>query len=354
MIQSCFFLIVEINKISYIHFKFENLKKHLINLIKFLISLSIGICLIYWSQRNLNETQKHQVINAFNIAKYKWLYLLIFFGFISNFSRTQRWILLLRSINYNPRYSVTFFSVTIMFFANIIFPRLGEVSRCAILSKYEDVPIDKSLGTMVLERIIDLFSILLIGLFLIFFERNRLSIIFNEMYSVLKTKIESSLSINNIILGLLVTLIFFLIFRQFLIKSKFSNSLKEKIKGVLLGLISIKNLEQKWQFLFHSIFIWMCYISMQYFGFKCLEETAHLGIFAAMACLFFGGFAMVLTQGGIGAYPIAIQHVLSLYLINDIVSLSYGWISWSAQTVSVIIGGVLSLIFLSMKIKKAI
>ena len=63
---------------------------------------------------------------------------------------------------------------------------------------------------------------------------------------------------------------------------------------------------------------------------------------------------MVLTQGGIGAYPIAIQHVLSLYLINDIVSLSYGWISWSAQTVSVIIGGVLSLIFLSMKIKKAI
>lgn len=87
---------------------------------------------------------------------------------------------------------------------------------------------------------------------------------------------------------------------------------------------------------------------MPYFGFKCLTETAHLGCTAAMASVFFGGFAMVLTQGGIGAFQIVIQKVLATYGIASIIGLSYGWISWSAQTFFVIIGGILSLIFLAI------
>lgn len=327
------------------------MKKKVFNIIKFIVSISIGVGLIFWSLKNLDENQKTQVVDAFKNANYKWIYLTILFGFISNVSRTQRWLLLLKTINYNPRFSITFVSVTLMFFANLIFPRLGEVSRCAILAKYEDVPFNKSFGTIVLERIIDFITILFLGLLLILFERERLSIIFDEIFGFIVNKFLLLISVNNIIISIFIIISLIILLRKISKKEEFFLKIKERTNGIWLGLISIKKLEQKWQFLFHSILIWFCYLLMSYFSFKCLVETAHLGMFTAMATLFFGGFAMILTQGGIGAFPIVIQKILSLYMINSVIGLSYGWISWSAQTIFVIIGGILSLLFLSLESK---
>ncbi len=92
---------------------------------------------------------------------------------------------------------------------------------------------------------------------------------------------------------------------------------------------------------------------MPYFGFKCLTETAHLGFSAAMASVFFGGFAMVATQGGIGAFQIVTQKVLETYGIAAVIGFSYGWISWTVQTAFVLAGGILSLIFLALNNKEA-
>ena len=92
---------------------------------------------------------------------------------------------------------------------------------------------------------------------------------------------------------------------------------------------------------------------MPYFGFKALSETAELGLMPSTASVFFGGFAMVATQGGIGAYQIVVQKVLALYNISDVAGFSYGWLSWSVQTFFVIIGGILSLISLAIINKKS-
>ncbi|HPA35203.1 MAG TPA: lysylphosphatidylglycerol synthase transmembrane domain-containing protein [Chitinophagales bacterium] len=325
------------------------MKKIIVNILKFIISLSFGMILVYWSIGKLNVSQKQQIVHVFNIASYKWLILLILAGFLSNFSRTRRWILLLRSTNHNPRFSNTFFAVTLMFFANLFFPRLGEIARCGVLAKYEGVPMEKSVGTMVLERLIDFISILFLGLVLIITQYDILYIYFYEVYSYLFSKFSAS--VNSFIF--FIVFFIFLFFIYFLFPKKafswvYFDKIKYRVYSLWTGVVAIKYLEKKWEFLFHTIFIWICYILMPYFGFKSLVETSNLSLLAAVACVFFGGFAMVLTQGGIGAFPIVIQKVLLLYGINGIIGLSYGWISWSAQTISVIIGGILSLLLLPM------
>ena len=334
------------------------MKKHLANILKFIISLGLGIGLVFWSLKGVTPEQRKMISDSFQRANYAWLSLIVLFGLASNFFRTQRWRLLLKPLGYTPDYWNTFASIMIMFFANLAFPRLGEVLRCSVLAKYEKVPVEKSIGTMVLERIIDLLCIFILGGIVLLFEFTHFYNFFLSFFLSDKPAgdaVAEASYTKYIILGCIALAIFiggFILVRKHGWE-KLSSSIKNKLKGLGEGIISIKDLERKWEFLFHTIMIWVCYILMPYFGFKCLGETAHLGWIAAMASVFFGGFAMVATQGGIGAFQIVTQKVLATYGISAIIGLSYGWIAWSVQTVFVIFGGILSLVFLALYNKES-
>lgn len=333
------------------------MKKHFGNIVKFIISLGIGVGLVFWSLRNITTEHKQLIIDSFKRANYSWLLLLILFGLLSNFFRTERWRILLKPLGYTPNYWNTFSAVMIMFFANLLFPRLGEVMRCTILYKYENVPVEKSIGTMVLERVVDLVSILIIGGIILLVEYDKFYQFFVDLFlkkpEVTDAVSASFWSVKNIVLIIISSAVLAGI--AYIIKKhgfeKLKQIVKEKLFGVWQGLISIKDIERRWEFIFHTVAIWVCYILMPYFGFKCLTETAHLGVSAAMASVFFGGFAMVATQGGIGAFQIVSQKVLETYGIAAIIGFSYGWISWTMQTVFVLAGGILSLIFLAISNK---
>jgi glycosyltransferase 2 family protein len=332
------------------------MKKHLGNILKFLFSLALGIGLVYWSLRGVTPEQKQMIVQAFGKANYSWLWLLILFGLLSNFFRAQRWRLLLKPLGYTPNFWNTLSAVMIMFFANLAFPRLGEILRCSILAKYEKVPVEKSIGTMVLERVIDLICILILGGLILLLEYQRFYEFFAELFGGSKAEETAKPQTLKYIIfaGIAVAGsigVYFLNKKHGL--EKIISVLKEKMMGLWQGVISIKDLDRKWEFLFHTIGIWVCYILMPYFGLKCLEETANLGIVASMASVFFGGFAMVATQGGIGAFQIVTEKLLATYGVASIIGLSYGWISWSVQTFFVIIGGIASLIFLAAFNKKS-
>lgn len=298
--------------------------------------------------RGITPEHKQMIADSFKRANYSWVVLLIFFGLLSNFFRTERWRILLKPLGYTPNYWNTFSAVMIMFFANLLFPRLGEVMRCTILYKYENVPVEKSIGTMVLERIIDLVCILILGGIILLLEYQRFYQFFADMFA----------KVNFIKLGIIAVvviaiggIVFFFLNKKKKIHDEIvreENIILTKLKGLWQGIISIKDIDRKREFIFHTIAIWICYILMPYFGFKCLTETAHLGWSAAMASVFFGGFAMVATQGGIGAFQIVTQKVLETYGIAPVIGFSYGWISWTVQTVFVLAGGILSLIFLAL------
>lgn len=299
----------------------------------------------------MSESDKQLTIDAFKRADYFWIILAPCMGLVSNFSRAQRWRMLLEPTGHKPGFANTWFSVMMMYFFNLFFPRLGEVTRCSILARYENVPMDKSLGTMVVERLVDLITIMAIGSVLLFVERDRLFTFFQvnvlNKPAAPSTETDFTKWIVLIAIGIFAVVVSIYIERKYGF-AKLLEMLKERLLGFAEGLKSIKNLSNPMMFVFHSLFIWLCYFLMIYWSFPALPETAGMGIFAGMACLFFGGFAIVATPGGIGVYPIAIAKVLLLYGVGETLGYAFGSIVWAAQMGSILIGGVVSLILLAI------
>lgn len=316
------------------------MNKQLKGVLQLIVSIGFGIFLVWLAVRKLGDKDIAEIKEAFERADYRWLLLGPFIGFVSNFSRAQRWRMLLKPVGYVPGFVNTFCSVMVMYFANLAFPRLGEVARCGILNKYEKVPLDKAIGTMVTERIVDMLSILLVGAYLFVAEHDRLIEFFVKLAGGKST--GSGNSYLPLILLMAMVAMFFMVFR-FRNRVSFFRKVVDLLKGIWEGVQSIRYVENPLMFLFHSIMIWVAYYLMIYLSFYALGETANVGWNAAWACLFFGGFAMAATQGGIGAYPLAVQQVLILYGVTSNIGLAFGWIVWTVQTVSLVFAGILAM-----------
>jgi uncharacterized protein (TIRG00374 family) len=327
--------------------------KNIGSIIKVLLSLGfgVGVIVLFWNA--MSEEDKTQTIFAFKRANYFWVILAPVIGFIANFVRTQRWRLLLRPVGYNPNYGNTFYAVMTMYFFNLFVPRLGEVMRCTILAKYEDVPVEKSLGTMVTERLLDVLCLgiimLLVFLLLGHEHYNLMKVNFKErtagfgdgaVFEILKYSIPALIVIGG---G-----IFSVIYIKKNGVEKLIILVKEKVKSLLLSIFSIKDVKQKPQFLLLTVSIWLMYLLMTYINFLALPETKDLPVFCALVCLLFGSFAVIMTPGGIGVYPIVIQMVLITFKVNPSVALAIGMIAWAVQTLGMLIGGILSLVLLNL------
>lgn len=327
------------------------MKKHLLNFLKLAISLGLGIGLIYWFVSKMSEEDKALTLDAFQRADYFWILLAPLIGMFSNFSRAQRWRMLLQPTGHYPGFANTWFSIMSMYFFNLFFPRLGEVTRCTVLARYENVPLDKSIGTMVVERVVDLISIMIVGGTLLLIEYDRLFAFFEQ--NVLNKKevaADSNPWVKWAIAGGVVLAI--AIGAWFLNRkygfAKIKAMLKERLMGFAEGLKSIRYVKSPVEFIFHSILIWVCYFLMVYVSFPALPETKELGVLAAAACLFFGGFAIAATPGGIGVYPLFLQQVLILYGVNATIGYAFGSVVWVAQMGSIFVGGLVSLAMLAL------
>ena len=331
------------------------MKKQLGNILKLVISLGVGVGIVYWFVGQMSEKDKEDVLAYVKKANYLWVVAPLVLGLVSNFFRAQRWRLLLRPLGYNPGMFNTYFSVMIMYFLNLFFPRLGEVSRCGVLSRYENVPLDKAIGTMVLERVVDVLCLGIIVLVLITTQAEK----FWKLYEKSKTgfgDIIAKYQINpttkyGIYAGVLLLIVGFIAYKVSKQGVKpMLNELKARATGLIDGIISIKDIGNPLEFLFHTLMIWVCYFLMSYLGFFMFAETAGLPAVTALMCLAFSAIAYSLTPGGLGLFPIFMQMILVVYGISETSSapISYGLVQWSAQTASVLVGGALSLLLLAI------
>lgn len=306
---------------------------------------------MYWFINQMTPEQIDATLESFGKANYFWLFMTLVFGLMANFVRAQRWRLMLRPVGYNPSYMNTFFSINVMFFANLFIPRLGEVSRCGILAKYEDVPVEKSIGTMVVERFIDLICLLGLLGFLLLCEYDKIWGLLQDTFSSKPTdgpEIHIALKYGIpilILIGIIGASVYIARKHGF---DQLKNTIISRIKGLLEGVVSIRYMKNFGQFILLTVAMWFFYMMMSYVAFFSLKETSELGIFTALGCLIFGGFAMVATPGGIGAYPLAVRAILALYGINEITGGALGTMVWGAQTIGVFLSGLISLILLAL------
>lgn len=333
------------------------MKKHLGSFIKLALSLGIGVGLVYWFAGQMSDTDKQHVVEDVKRANYVWVIIPPVIGLISNYFRSERWRLLLRPMGHHPGALNTFLSVMMMYFLNLFFPRLGEVSRCGALARYENVPVDKAIGTMVVERLVDVISLGVVVLCLILTEHDKFFLLYEQLVKnsqstfgdiIAKNQISPQLK-YGVIAGALVALIVFIGVQ---IRAKgFENitaNFKTRLSGLFRGILSIKEVENPALFVFYSVAIWGSYLLMSYLGFRMFPETADLPLVAAGVCLFFSGVAFSLTPGGLGLFPIFMQLVLTLYGVVGSAAISWGLVQWTVQTASVMIAGVISLILLAI------
>jgi uncharacterized membrane protein YbhN (UPF0104 family) len=320
--------------------------KSLKTIINFTIFLAIGLGLIWLVTHNLTAQEKEDIISSFRKANYWLIIPVIFVGIASHWYRAVRWKLLMEPLGYHPSTMNTFFAVMVGYLANLAIPRLGEVTRCGIVARYEKIPAEKLVGTMIAERAVDMLVLMLLMLVTVALQLDTVGIFFTRnIWEPLQNKAGGSRT--WLLAGILVLLVIlgFVAFRL-IARSKFGDKIKGIFRGVWEGVLSIGMMQKKGWFIFHSLFIWVLYFTMMYLGFLCMAETRSLGVGAALSVLCFGSIGMIATQGGIGAYQILVQQTLLLYGIHATTGYAFGWIVWLAQTLMVIVIGFASMIAL--------
>jgi hypothetical protein len=324
--------------------------------LKFVFFLGLGIVIIWLSLKNLAPSEKSEIIKSFKIANYYWLALVFVLFMFSHFFRSLRWILLLEPMDFKPSVKNTFCAVLIGYFANLAFPRLGEVTRCGILTRYENIPFNKGFGTVITERALDLIVFFLLFILAILTQAGTINdYLDRNFYPKIQGKFSIPFADSDVIhvligAGILFIALFFL-FRHKIARSKIFFKIKHIITGFWEGLKSLSQVNRPVLFLFYTVAIWFLYFFMVYFCFFCFPETSSLSFGAGLSALALGAVGIMITPGGIGLYPAIIQETLILYGITHTTGLALGWIIWTAQTLMVLLVGCASLLILSFNKK---
>ncbi len=334
------------------------MKKTALNIIKVALALGLGIFIIWLSLKDLTPDEKQNIINSFKVADYSWVIYSIVIGVFSHLVRAMRWKILLEPMGYKPTLYSSFLAVMIGYFANLGIPRSGEVARCTVLYKEHRIPVNKSFGTVILERAIDMLIFFSLFFITLAVEYSRIdNYVRTHIYPKINEKF-TSLSTEHLVgkaglTVLLVLFLFYIIFRKKIINSNVYKKLMAFLKGIWEGLKSISKINRPGLFVFYSLLIWFFYFLMVYLTLFSLPETSHLGVGAGLSVLVLGSIGIMITPGGIGLYPVIVSETLVLYGITKLsgIGLAMGWITWSAQTIMILVVGGLSLVIVSLKSK---
>ena len=309
-----------------------------------LIPLFIGIGIIYYQFTTLTPNDLNKIKISFLKADYFYVFLSLIVSLFGYWSRAYRWKFALQHLGYQTKFHNDFMTVCVSYLVNLTIPRSGEISRAALLKKYEKVPFDKAFGTVVAERVVDMI------IFLLFVIVGFLSQ-FDTIYTFLLEKNIQFETLLWILLGGFLLFILFIIVWIYA-EWKIILKLKQKLSGLIEGMMSILKMKDKWSYLFHSFFIWFSYLIMFYVTIFALPETANITFDVVIMGFIFGTLAVGFTNGGLGAYPLAVAMIFSLYGISNDIGVAFGWLIWTSQTLLTIFLGLLSYLLLPILNKK--
>lgn len=325
------------------------MSKRLRTILQYLFFFSLGIFLVWWSVKDLDAEERSQIRVALSDLRYYLIVPVFLILLSSHYFRALRWRLLVDSLGYKPSRANTFFAVMIGYLANQALPRLGEVLKCTVLARYEKVPADKLVGTIILERLIDAISLLIIFAITLLIQPGIYSELMESILNVPDQPQEKKISGNTILL-IIAGLIMLALVAWMLIRKKTPGDViaicKKIGRRVWEGVSAVRHLKQRKLFIVYTILIWTLYLAGGYIGFQAMEATSHYGISEAFTVLSAGSVGMVITPGGIGGYAFLIERSMTVYGLQQGIALAFGWLLWLANTVVIIIGGLASFVLL--------
>ncbi len=325
------------------------MNKKIANLFKYVFFLGIGVFLVWWSLHQIPDNKWSAFKDALVTSNF-WLLIPVFIILsFSHLLRAIRWKTLMLPMGYSPRLANTFFAVMIGYLANLAVPRLGEVLKCTILSKYERVPAEKLVGTIVVERAVDVACLGVVFLLAFVFQYEVIGEYGKELITNLVANKKGHFSWEKLAIvigGLILFIVTLKVWFKKFAHLKIVIALEKILKGVLEGLNAIRYLKQKSRFIACTIGIWSLYILGTWVGLYATHGTSGLGLGAAVSGLAFASIGMILTPGGIGAYAFFLAKVLEKSDIPFEIGYANGTLQWFAQFLIIIIVGAICLVIL--------
>ncbi len=317
-------------------------------LLKFLLFFGVGFAILYFVYQNqakafaaecactgncLHATLWEKVLHDFSGAKIGWLVVVCLCFVVSVLSRAMRWTILIEPMGYKVRTFNTFFATMLGYLINLALPRAGEIAKPAALQQYEKVPLEKLMGTIVVDRIFDVIMLLLVfGLtFLTQFDAIY-GFISGENRPAAPTCVNASATVEAaatggfnwwwLIYGFLAVSAIGLVLVVWKWQQIKQSALYQRIYLLAVnfgeGIKTVFRLRRPYMFVFHTLLIWAMYFFMTYFCFWAYEPTAHLGADAALLAFVFGGLGILVpSPGGMGTYQIVVMAALLVYGIGS-------------------------------------
>jgi uncharacterized protein (TIRG00374 family) len=309
--------------------------------LRYLIFVLIGGLFIFLAFKEVNPVNLWEDIKS---ANFMWIGFAWIAGMLSNYSRAARWLIIAEPLGYKPKLSTSFHGVMVSYLVNFAIPRGGELTRAAMVSKAEKMPIGSVIGSVVAERVMDLIFMGLIILLALTVQYDTITDFFASSKD--KPGEGGSKLWIIIVLGILGIMgILFLIYRKRLNHIVLFKRINDLFESFLEGIKGLTKIKKPFLFFVHSVTIWVCYYLMVYFCFYCIPETSGLGAAAGLTVLVTSTIAVVLpSPGGIGTFHYFVPIALTLYGIDPEDGLSYATIAHAAQMLMFIVFGTISLV----------
>ena len=303
--------------------------------LKNLLPIFVGVFCIYYSFKDISFSEFKEYFTKIN---YLWVFVGISLGALSHISRSYRWKFLIEPLGYKLDFINSVLTVFSAYLINYTVPRAGDIARGTMISKYENIPFEKAIGTIVAERAVDVLCILIIILIGLIIEFDKIS---NKLIDFVKES-DFSTVLLSLLIAVIVTATVYFVIKRF----KFYKKIKSFLSGLIDGMTIIFKMKNRNQFIFHSIFIWLMYVLMFYFTSKAFVDLNQVTFFQFTISFTLAALSIMLSNGGIGIYPLAVEESLGWYGVQSATGLAFGWVMWLSQTLMVVIFGGLSLFVL--------
>lgn len=311
--------------------------KLLNTIVKILLPLVLGGAILYWMYRGFDFERISHVL--FHEMHWSWMLLSFPFGILAQMFRGWRWRQTLEPLGEHTRPSVAVNSIFLSYAVSLVIPRIGEFARCGTLKRWDGVSFAKALGTVVTERAVDAFTIMLYSGLVLLIEMSVFGTFFRKTGTSLD-HILSSFSLTGYLVTILCGIAVLLLLHLLLKRLSVYDRVKATLTGIWEGILSLRSVKNLPLYLFFSIAIWVSYFLHFFLTFFCFDFTAGLGIGCALVSFVVANFAVIVpTPNGAGSWHFAIKTMLVLYGVQDEQALVFVLIVHTVQTMLVILLG---------------
>jgi uncharacterized membrane protein YbhN (UPF0104 family) len=271
---------------------------------------------------------------------------------VAHWLRALRWNMLFEPIGYRPPAFNSFLAVMSGYFANLLIPRAGEVSRCTVLFTLNRVPIQSGIGTVIAERGLDLAMLLLISLLAFGLEYETLTHFLETMQNRYSQGSGGGVPWKWLAAGLAAgTLVVVYLFRDFFMRIPLVRRIWEFAVGLLDGLLSATRLRNPVLFFVYTVSIWACYFLTTYISLSMFDFSADLGFRAAFMLLIVGSFGIVIPVPGVvgGPFQLFVAAALTGIYGKDAAmsTTASSMMYWTQTLLTLVAGGICYLITLT-------